>query len=112
MELDTEFTTIAVELKQYSDSPPDVDSVARVSFYSASKQLGGSTQYKFFPAARCKDIYAAEISAGNDFYTEEFGDGNWICPDVRQITIQNNPFIFDSGSNFNMVVNDCLVATE
>ena len=30
---------------------------------------------------------------------------------MRNFTIWNNPFIFDSGNNFVMVVNDCSVAT-
>jgi len=116
LQLDTELTTIAASLSLRPDGSgieyPDADTVARIGFYAANRTSSTSIDFHFFPAARCKDIYAPEIESGSDFYQEEFSAGGWICPDIRNITVFNNPFIFDSGTNFVMVVNDCTVAVE
>ena len=43
---------------------------------------------------------------------KEFPDNErWICPNVEEYTLLNNPFLF-AGANFVMVVNACNVATE
>ena len=44
------------------------------------------------------------------FFDNEFSQGTWICPDVSEITIYNNPFLFENGRNFVMVINDCPTA--
>ena len=56
----------------------------------------------------CKDIYADRMS--ETFFQNEFSTGDWICPDVANITIFNNPFLFETGRNFVMVINDCPTA--
>ena len=40
---------------------------------------------------------------------DEFADGNWICPDIDQFQILNDPWLykFSNGTNFVMVVNTC-----
>ena len=35
----------------------------------------------------------------------------WICPNVEEYSLLNNPFLF-AGNNFVMVVNACNVAVE
>lgn len=40
----------------------------------------------------------------------EFDEDTWICPNTRNISIYNNPFLFNNGMNFVMVINDCNVA--
>ena len=43
---------------------------------------------------------------------KEFPDNErWICPNVEEYTLLNNPFLF-AGNNFVMVVNACDVAVE
>ena len=114
VEMDTEFTTIATAI--FFIEPPagmedvTVDQVARVQFFSASREAGNPSEtYEWIGAARCKDIYANEI-ASNQFYQTEFSNPSLICPDTRNITIYNNPFLFDTGRNFVMVINDCNTA--
>lgn len=116
LQLDTEYTTIAASLFFTNDGSgteyPDAETVARIGFYGAHRFNSTTIEFHFYPAARCKDIYAPEIESGNDFYRDEFSADGWICPDIRNIPVFNNPFIFDSGTNFVMVVNDCTVAVE
>ena len=47
-----------------------------------------------------------------DFYKTEFANDDWYCPQVKNFTVFNNPFLYDTGSNFVMTINDCTVATE
>ena len=110
MVIDTDFTTLAAQLTNFG-SLTDVDKLARIQFYTTERYSQTNFTFKFLPAARCKDIYAEEISFVK-FYEEEFSDPDWICPDLRQIDIFNNPFLFDKGQNFVMVVNDCPTAVR
>ena len=64
-----------------------------------------------FPAIKCNELYAEEIKS-NNFYAVEFSDDAWLCPNVREIQIYNNPFLFDYGSNLVATINDCTVATD
>lgn len=111
--LDTEFTTLAAQVyfapsPDGSVSPIDPETIARVQFFQTVR-TPDSFEFKWIGAARCKDIYAREMK-DDAFYKTEFHDESWICPDTRNITILNNPFLFDNGVNFLMVVNDCNVA--
>ena len=45
--------------------------------------------------------------------SEEFVvDKHWVCPDVQNITLNNDGFVYitSDSTNFVMVVNDCDVA--
>ena len=86
---------------------PDPETIARISFYSAHRTSHDDIKFKFYPAARCKDIYSKEIES-LDFYKQEFENPRWICPDISdQVSIYNSPHNFDTGLNFVMVVSDC-----
>ena len=88
----------------------DTESIARIQFYSTEKVSADSdTVAVWTDAARCSEVYAKEIAI-DTFFAQEFSDPSWICPSTRNITIYNNPFLFDTGRNFVMVVNDCNVA--
>ena len=58
-------------------------------------------------AVPCYDLFnSAEV------FEEEFNkDGNytWYCPDVKNITLNNDPYLYDygKGRSFVMVVNSC-----
>ena len=40
---------------------------------------------------------------------DEFSGVDWICPDVSNFKVNNNPWLYDygAGTNFVMVVNTC-----
>ena len=57
-------------------------------------------------------MYESEIAANDSFYAIEFSDDGWLCPNVSQIDIYNNPFLFEDGKNFVVTVNDCTIATD
>ena len=44
----------------------------------------------------------------------EFSDGNWICPDIKNFTINNEPELYKKGdgTSLNFVVNSCENATR
>ena len=107
--INTQQSTIAVQLLALRDDY-DPETIARVQFYSTHRpSKEDELEYNFFNAARCKDIYADKMD--DQFYQHEFSDQSWICPDTSSFEIYNNPFLFETGRNFYMVVNNCTVAT-
>ena len=89
------------------------EELVRVQFQQfISEKADGNIDMNIFPAIKCNELYASQIASNDDFYATEFADDAWICPDVKEIEIYNNPFLFDTGANFVMTVNDCTVATE
>jgi len=108
LSIDTEQTTLATKLTLF-DSPIDVETLGRIQFYQAVRDDKDTINFNFVNAVRCLDLYATEITEST-FYMEEFGDKAWICPNLRNIDVLNNPFLFSKGRNFVMVVNDCEVA--
>ena len=86
----------------------DVDSLARVQFFATTNSPEEGLKTTFLPVGFCKDIYADRMDEA--FFENEFSQGEWICPDISEITIFNNPFLFENGRNFVMVVNDCPTA--
>ena len=48
----------------------------------------------------------------NEVIRDEF-DASWVCPDLDSIYINNAPFLYShgTGSSFELVVNECNVAT-
>ena len=66
-------------------------------------------------ATYCHDLYSDYISNTLDPFPYEFPTNDrWVCPDVQNITLNNDGFLlFNTASiNFVMVVNDCKDATE
>lgn len=116
LQINTEYNTLAAQVFFAFDETgkaitEDPETVARVQFFQTERTSAAESDlsFKFVPTARCKDIYADEIKTSK-FFQVEFADPSWICPDVRTLEVFNNPFLFDTGKNFVMVVNDCNVA--
>ena len=80
-------------------------------FYGTNRTDADNFTFHFMNAKRCKDVYADQIEA-DDFFAAEFSDPAWICPDPHKIEIYKNPFVFNTGINFVMVVNQCTLATQ
>ena len=112
--IDTEYTTVAVKLhmrgkKQTTVTPEEL---VRIQFYSNHRESKDSGfTLEMFPAIQCNTLYASEMES-DLFYATEFAEDDWYCPDVRNIEIYNNPFLFDTGTNFVVTVNDCTIATD
>ena len=64
----------------------------------------------WYPSIRCNQLFAKQIENGEKFFVNEFSSDAWICPDVSEIKMLNNPFLFAKGKNFVSVVNDCKLA--
>ena len=94
----------------------------RVQFYMAETAYDeqgkpSSVTIKWVKSISCYDLYAEQIASeeGDDwqnFFTTEFTDKNWICPDVTDLSIGLNPYEKLNGTAFTMVVNECSVAKE
>ena len=110
--MDTEFSTVAVSMRMYKAADPDLtaEELVRVQFQQAYKAPDGGIKYRYFPAIQCNQLYAREIEE-SDFFRTEFSNDGWLCPNVPEIEIFNNPFLFEDGSNFVAIINDCTIAT-
>ena len=71
---------------------------------------------KWYPAVKCRDLFADQIEQeqqpgfeGKMFFTDEFDStsNQWICPNVTEIKLWNDPVNYQQGLNFMMVVNSC-----
>ena len=101
---------MALQHVSYDGETIDAETIARVQFFSTNK-ADGEFSTTWFDAIRCNELYDREI-AEEAFYATEFAANYWICPKVRTIEIYNNPFLFDTGRNFVMVINKCSVAVD
>ena len=91
------------------------EQLVRIQFYQTVKESKDSKpELVFFPAVQCNELYKDEMESDEfkDFYKTEFANDDWYCPQVKNFTVFNNPFLYDAGSNFVMTINDCTVATE
>ena len=61
------------------------------------------------PSIRCQDLYNDTLMLTDELVAEEFSNPNWICPDLKNITILNYPSLYEQGDgqSFNMVINTC-----
>ena len=68
--------------------------------------LNYKNKHTFVPAGRCQDIYAANMTEGGQYYNSvlalEFENRNEICPDIRNFTLHQNPWMIKitDGKNF------------
>lgn len=84
------------------------------------KDNEGDLNITWYPAVYCKDLYSnffdeenAPDYDGNGFFHDEFTSSTsneWICPNVTSIDLFNDPYNYQRGLNFNMVVNSCETA--
>ena len=72
---------------------------------------------KWVAPIRCNELYSAQIAeeathpqTGQQFFTSEFSDTEWICPDTTDLRIGRNAFEYVAGAVFTMVVNECNIA--
>ena len=104
-----------------ADVDLDVDTIARIQFYTYTltdynKESGDENiQREFVGAVPCSEKY--KDSDSNTIQIEFGGDttpNRWICPDVEDIKVDNDPFLFTYGTaaSFVMVVNDCETAVK
>ncbi len=101
-------------LSYRTETSASIESLARVQFYIYSLETSideqGDLSYKnihtFVPAARCKDLYAANMTIGSDHFNEvlklEFENKNEICPNITDLTLHQNPWMIKNvdGTNF------------
>ena len=81
----------------------------------SSSRESGHYEYIWLPTKYCKDLYADQIAAGEQIFVDEFAqdwNNDWVCPDVSEISLFNDPQTFGTGQNIVMVVNYCDTAQE
>ena len=66
---------------------------------------------QWYNGVSCHDLY--EESLGTKFVIEHFSE-DWICPDVANITLNNDvsTITLTESQSFGVVVNDCTTAKE
>ena len=74
-----------------------------------------TTNITWIEPIRCNELYAEQIASEvggseDDFFTLEFKDVNWICPNLSNLTVGLNPYEKLNGTVFTMVVNECKLA--
>ena len=64
--------------------------------------------HKWYGATSCTQKYGTQAEEGGSLYNE-FGGGNWICPDIEDFELENNPALYTTGNGTSlvMVVNTC-----
>lgn len=124
--LETKFETVAalIEPINLTEDSADPETLARVQFYVWTLAEENTNIHNpkmtsnFVPAVRCQDYYADKIDPNSESYSptieREFKDPNWICPNVTDFYLLNNPLMLHTvgGTNFVMVVNPCNKALQ
>ena len=89
----------------------DVTQLYRIQFYSLI-MVDGDVRSAWYSATTCRGLY--QNSENWDRLKGEFNSDNWICPDVKNITVHNNPELYrdGDGQSFFMVVNNCTDAVN
>ena len=101
MSTDNQTLAGAIEFEEALEiTDEDPDDYLRIMFFS--NNLYDSVQSTtWYSTKKCKDVYVDD--------TSEIGYNNWICPDVANITLHNNPVQYRTGNgqSFNLVVKTC-----
>ena len=80
-------------------------------FWTYQKFLNGTEKTQFYDAIPCSQIFANTTDESlKDELIPLFNGSEWWCPDLKNITLNNDPFAYFIGQNFNFVVNFCDVA--
>jgi len=85
----------------------NVDDYFRVQFFIRNMTAGRDTvDVTWLNTVRCRDFYKDK---NIDSYDAEFMSDFWVCPDIENFVIQNNPstYVLRAGSSLNMVINKC-----
>ena len=83
----------------------NLDQIVRIQFYS---YRGKDEATKWFSATDCRNLNLSDETS-----KVEFPDGKrWICPNISEFELLNDPWLFDHGANMIMVVNRCDVAQK
>ena len=82
-------------------------------FWTYEKFKDGSIQKIFYDAIECRPIFENV----NDLALEKeliplYAESKWWCPDLKEITLNNDPFTYTVGQDLNFVINFCDVAAE
>ena len=98
-------------LISYNSDITDIEPYYRIQFYS---QILDDQNYskKWYSSKLCKDFYQAPYEINGVSIKDEIVMSQWVCPDVANITLMNNPSLYTEGdgTEFIMVVNDCETA--
>ena len=71
--------------------------------------IDGEETIEWHDAIRCRDKYKDRIDRKQDGIDDEFRSDYWICPDIDEIALQNNPATYQTGNgqNFNLMITSC-----
>ena len=90
----------------------ELDSLVRVQFYSYNINItdkeSNQTDITWFNATRCKEFYAdSPYQNVQEEFNEVEDNFVWYCPDFPNITVNNDPLLYEYGLGraFVMVVN-------
>lgn len=85
-----------------------LDDYFRVMFFSRVL-IEGKETIEWHDAIRCRDKYKDRIDRKQDGIDDEFRSDYWICPDIDEIALQNNPATYQTGNgqNFNLIITSC-----
>ena len=89
-------------------------------FYSYRKYENGTEEYEWFETVECTDYYINIFGSFENIprtlqaEMRSLHNTTWKCPNLPQqgFVLQNDPFNYDFGTNFNFVVNFCFVSAE
>ena len=96
--------TLAGLISFENENEKNVDDYLRIMFLSY-EMTDGTVVEKWYGSKPCNEIYQNET---------EVSDSKWICPDVDNIEVLNNPNIYKkrNGNSFSLVVVECTTAKE
>ena len=91
--------------------PNNIDSLVRIQFYSLKRAANEQITTTWHDAVYCHDLYINNTNY-NLMNNEFNGLFNYVCPNITEISIDNDPFSMSgyNGTSFGMVVHDCSVA--
>ena len=82
-------------------------------FYTLEKDLNGDTKETFYDAIECGPIFKNVEDASLKSELEPLWKGTkWWCPDLKNVILNNDPWTYNIGQNFNFVINFCDRAAE
>ena len=62
--------------------------------------------FKWHKAVPCKGMFPHVTGVR----AKEFEEEGWLCPNITEFSVYNDPDLFDFGENFNLVINYCSIS--
>ena len=82
-------------------------------FYTEEKFKDGSTKRIFYDAIECSAVFEnVDDLALKEELVPLYSGSTWWCPNLQEITLNNDPTTYNVGQNFNFVINFCDIAAE